>query len=471
MKTNKELYKETFERVALSQEMKLKMLNNIDNPSKKKKPVKKATALLIAAAIIAVSSASVYAGTAIYNMYTQKNGDYAETMVLKKDTLQLKKLSTDSHFDYVKLNLSYLPNKMQAVPHTNNSKYSFNDTYAMGGLSLVLIDMSGVDEFKVNNEYVIDSDITDLNENKVYYYQYQVSENYSEEHPVFDKCFYMYFPEYDYILSGMAGTDLSKEELYKILKGASLEAGTEDDHFDETSKWTDNISNDSSKDLSDITYDFDNSIKEEYNEFYSIGMPINVDEYSSVQLTIDDVVFSDDLSMMSDDFKSKYLDENGKIKPLEVTCYGGGNGVDSLNKAEDIKSFDMTYVYETATFKNTTDKDIKDYCVYHSLRNKDNTIMSEIDKLYDTYNSISFDENGDYNLTEWVYDDFSRANTNDPNCIDIPANSEVTIHIGYFVPSYSVNDNLILTITDGNYQYDADLNKEVLKDGKYVLLS
>lgn len=159
--------------------------------------------------------------------------------------------------------------------------------------------------------------------------------------------------------------------------------------------------------------------------------------------------------MMNEDFKKKYLDEDGKIKPLEVTCYGGGDGINSLSTIQEIKKYDLKYVYETVTLKNTSNTDINDYCIYHSIVNKSGlSMLNKIENLYNQYDNISYDENHSYSLTEWIYDDFSNENTNNPNYIDISANSETTVHIGYFILADSIDNNLCINVCQGFSDFD-----------------
>lgn len=467
MKTCNDLYKETFQKVTVSKELKDKLMNipNESNRQKGKKS-KKITVLLVAAVITAVSCVSVYAGVKIYNMYTEKQGKYAETMVLQKDdgTLSLDKKAGVKRPEYVKLDFKYLPKDLEVLEGTNNSKYYFKDTYAMGGMSLILYDVSASDTIKANNTDVIDSELTTINGSDVLYLQKKLYYEYSDSTPGFDKYFYMYFKDYDCMLFGMIGTDISKDELYKILEGATLSEGTKDNYFI-CDKWTVGDSSDDELKRKEGDSSDDDIIKANNNEvpsysenldnFYTIGDSIPVTEDSSITMTVNSVDISDDMSMMPQSFREKYLDKSGKLKPLEVKCYGGGDGVNSLSEVQEIKKFDLKYVYETATFKNNTDKDRNDFGIYHYLVRKNGQYpVEQIDNLENKYENVSYDTNNDYNLTEWIYDDFSRENTNNPNYINIPANGEVTIHLGYFVLADAIEDDLLLNVTEGTLVYD-----------------
>ena len=77
----------------------------------------------------------------------------------------------------------------------------------------------------------------------------------------------------------------------------------------------------------------------------------------------------------------------------------------------------------------------------------------------------------EYNLTEWIYDDFLRENTNNPNYINIPANGEVTIHLGYFVLADSVDDDLFLNVIEGSRVYDKKTDTYRKEDASLVRIS
>lgn len=487
MKTNRDLYREAFRVIVPSEELKEKMLNNINDTNtnatekgkKVKKPVRKITVIAIAAAIAAVSTVSVFAGVNFYKMSLQSNGKYGETMILNKNTdnsgtLSLKKSDGSEHPEYMKVNLGYLPNGMSAVAGTSNTKYSFNDKN-IGGLSLVLYDVSDCDKITDENTDVIDSEHTAINGNDVLYLQYKVYENYDEDNPTFDKSFYMYFKEYDYILYGYVGTDISKEELYKVLDGVTVEPGAADDCFSTILKWEDN---DDSKDSESYFTPVDDAqpYSEKYNTFCDIGqsIPLETDGGGKNCLiaTVDSVEISDDMSMMDSSFKQQFLDENGKIAPYEVKCYGGGDGVNSLSELQDTKYYDLVYVYETATFTNTSNTDIEDYTVYHYLAHKSGvSINNTTTSLLSEYATISEPTAELHRIGEWVYDDFDpngTNNPNNPNHITIPAKSSATVHIGYFMFADDVTDDLIIGVQNGSLNYDIFSGSYIEKGSVFV---
>lgn len=261
----------------------------------------------------------------------------------------------------------------------------------------------------------------------------------TENHPTFDKQFYVYFSEYDYLLQGWVGSDISKKELFKIIKGFSVEESDKENSFHAICKWVEP----EDEETVEENYVVDRII------YKDCALKEKVKINKSVSFSVDDLKVSDNLDMMDDDFRKEFLDDTGKIKPLDVYCYGGGDGVNSLDKLQETKHIKLKYIYETVTYTNTSDKDVKDFYIYHQLLHKNyDTIVNNIESLYNKYSSIAFDEDFKYKLPEWVYDDFCRSNTNDPNYINIPKNSRVTIHIGFFVPEDEITDDLYLNFDE-----------------------
>ena len=74
-------------------------------------------------------------------------------------------------------------------------------------------------------------------------------------------------------------------------------------------------------------------------------------------------------------------------------------------------------------------------------------------------------------MSLFYYDDFLRENTNNPNYINIPANGEVTIHIGYFVLADSVDDDLFLNVVEGTLVYDKKSDTYRKEDASLVRIS
>lgn len=458
MKSNKDLYKTTFQNVVPSTGFKEKILISSKNPSKSHKPIKKMTICVVAAIIICLSAVSVYAGMNMYRFYFKENGKYSNTMILEKfdnldSTITLNKTHKVHQPEYVKLNLEYLTEGLQVVPHTDNAKYSFNNRNT-GGISFFLYNCSNCDDFIETNTDVIDSEAKCINGNDVIYIEKKVYSEYTEDNPTWNKKFYIYFSDYDYILCGFVGTDISKNELFKIIQKISIEESDEENAFIgifsempdiEKAEYYKNKQSDEDNTI-EYTYPILDYL---YYQNCKIGEKIPINE--NLLLTVEDLEISDNLDMMNDDFKREYLDDSGKIIPLEVKCYGGGDGINSLDKLQETKYIKLKYIYETLTYTNTSDNDIDDLCVYHNLMHKDgSSVVSNIEKLNDKYSLISYDESYKYALTEWVYADFCKESSNTPNSIRVQKNSSVTIHIGFFVPDDEITDDLYVSISEAN---------------------
>jgi hypothetical protein len=475
MKKSKDLYKETFSEISASQELKI-MLKNIPKESHKnnKKPIRKLTAILVAAIIIAVSCVSVYAGVNIYNFYTEQNGKYSQKLVIDKtekesdNSLKLSKEETVTHPKFLMAKFNYMPKGYDTYSSPNSISKSNDD---IAGVSLNLYDVSDTDVVTCDNNNILNSELTTIEGNDMLYIQKSITEDYDENNPVYDKSFFMYLKDYDYLLCGDVTTDISKKELYKILENLSFVEMTEKDydkclHLNSFSmfqyEYNGITGDDIQVDESNNCYVIDgySGFNNGKNKFYEVGEKFSMiadDEKSStINATVDKVEVLDDLSVLPDSYKDKYTDKNGKINPLVVKCYGDGDGVNSLSKLVATKEFPMKLVYETLTLENPNSYDLKNITITSDTNTVDRTDFSTVLSLENQYDSISYDTSTDY--YGFIYDDFNYenkpSNNNFYDSITVPANSKVTVHLAYLVLADDLNTNpcIIMRQLYGNYQ-------------------
>ena len=463
MKLNKEIYKEVFSKVVISQELEEKLVEIPNSVLKKNKPTKKIIAFLVAAIIVVLSGVSVFAGVNLYNFYTVKHGKYAEDLIIQKNTenantknnivMSLSKRENVKQPEFVKIKFNYLPEFFTKQTHTRNIvKFNYKNKK---GITFDIIDVFEENEIILSKESLIDSEVTALGGNSVYYFE-QLSDS-ADEDP-FNKHIYMYISKYDYLVHGYVGSTVPKKLVYKIFDNLSLI---------ECEEWeSHNISDwiEPENEEVHILQEGNNTYYSKNNHYIQVGdtQKISKGNHSNIEVTVDDIKISNDLSMMDDSFKNKYLDKSGKLKPLKVDCYGGGDGINSLSELKTTKYYDMVYIYETVTYKNTSDKDINDYCIYHKIVSPPENIYVTYDvfeNLKSKYELVSYDLNYEYRIGEWAYDSFSKSATNSTNCIDIPANSEVTVNIGFFVTEETLKEDLWIEVYQG-YSIDGGSGAE-----------
>lgn len=467
MKTNKDTYIDAFKSIEASQEFKEKLMNITNNtPKKKSKKVLKITSVLVAAAVVAVSSISVYAGITLYNMHTEQNGKYAQTLVLEKSENNNLLSKNNKKPKYLKIDFDYMPKNYVKMSDTTKVCYSLNDC-RNGGISSLLYDVSNQDKITDERTNIIDSQLVTVNGHQALYLQTTPKLPYDDEHPTFDKDLYIYLDEYDYLLYIYGGTDLSKEEILKIAESATV---TECSKAESSViiEWQDNAFAEPTTE-EDANYSITSYVPKDKNTFFDIGKSITLNcvdfdgNDHKLDITVNSVEIANNVNMVPDEsFKEKFTDGSGKIKPLEVKLYNAGDGVNTLTSFEtpdEIKNYDLKFVYETVTYKNSTNKDINNICLDHSIVNSHGDKPNEtLDNLTESYGVVAYDPNFEYKLTEYAYDDFSRENTNNPNYINVPANSEVTVHIGYFVIADDITEDLYLCVENGviSAQYNSD---------------
>lgn len=450
--------------------MVIKKIRN-EKPNRKKKSF---TAILIAAVLFVCSAIGVYAGVRAHYLNSKPEGKYAQKVSLVKDdndatVFNLNKKANVRQPEFMTVKFNYVTKGYIKVEESSNKgRYKKIDNPDCGGLSMLLYNVSDFKEIKDYRRNVIDSSLKNLNGHEALYIQEKLYKTYDEDNPGFDKSVYMYFEDYDYLLYVYGGTDISKKELLKMLNSAELIECDKEDAIPIV-EWSNNSSEDIYQDETQWNSKLKTVASPKYNDFYSVGETISDDrivgdgekseEELKVKITVNDLSVSDNFDILGDKElnsvifdgkvnKSDYLDKNGKIKPVEVKYYGNGDGVNKLDELIATKKFDVKFLYETVTFKNDSDKNIKDYCIDHDIFTS--KFGYQEDYFYDAvknYKEIDFDNK--YILGEWIYDDFSKLGTNNPNYISIPAKSEVTVHIGYLILDDVVNDGINLSVYNG----------------------
>ena len=471
--------------------MVLKRISN-EKPNKKKKTF---TAILIAAVLFVCSAIGVYAGVKGYYLNSKSDGKYAQDVSLVKDdngatVFNLNKKENITKPKFMKVKFNYVTNGFVKDEETSyKGCYHKKDNPNLGGISMLLYDVSDFSEIKDYRRNVIDSSFENLNGHDALFIQEKLYKSYDEDNPGFNKSVYMYFEDYDYLLYVFGGTDISKKELLKMLNSAELVECKQENSL-VISEWIDNYSEEIYQDKTQWNSDLKIVASPKYNDFYSVGETISDDrlyaddEELKVKITVDDLSVSDNFDILGDKQlksiilgdeinKSDYLDSNGKLKPVKVKYYGNGDGVNKLDELVATKEFNVKFLYETVTFKNDSDKDIKDYCVYHEIYTS--KFGSQEDCFYDAVKNFKeIDVDDKYIFGEWIYDDFSTQGINNPNYISIPANSEVTVHMGYFILEDVVNSGINLSVYNGGgyYKLTPDLKEEKIQNLKnYIFVS
>ncbi len=176
-------------------------------------------AVIACAIVLALGSSSVFAAQQVWKIFSDPVGNYGLKISADIST-------ADEAPEYVKLVLGYLPDGVVETPHTNGMKYSLEGNSVSKTLCFSLIKLKENYEYTI--DYVAESTETTVNGNRVIISNRKFFENDTEV----QKGFNIYFDKWNMVLSCICSSDISDDELNKIIAGISLAEGTSDDCFE-----------------------------------------------------------------------------------------------------------------------------------------------------------------------------------------------------------------------------------------------
>lgn len=174
---------------------------------KKKDTVRR---MLIASMAAALALATTVGAGVVYQMHNEKVGKYGvKTKIEGQQTAETE--NPGAKTDYVELTTSYLPDGMV---QTEEGKYSFEDNYMEGGISMVVYRLP-------QDEKVDDLFSTDVAESE----ELEVGGRpavYLEKVSSAAKKLYVIYAEHGYMLEMFAFPDVTKDEMIRIAEGLTV---------------------------------------------------------------------------------------------------------------------------------------------------------------------------------------------------------------------------------------------------------
>lgn len=297
--------------------------------------------VIICIIIACLCTTSVLAASNFYGVFTDKVSNYGMNVNVVPE--EDKKLP-----EYVKLTFGYLPEGVIETPHTDGEKYSLNGqaTFKNCSFGIIILD----DEFDITNEYIINSKEKIINGNRVVIN----TRKFDDSSEFTQTIFYEYFDNLGVVLSGWCDNTISDEEVEKIIAGAEVSEGTEDDHFERV----DLASELSQSNIPTIeVYDL---INQQVTSTYLLGKYGKSFDYYDIDdpekrfsVNVKSFKLHDNVSDLDknnfnfieyryhepDDTYETYFDENGDIIPDYTriqTEYG--DGINSIDKSTEINA-------------------------------------------------------------------------------------------------------------------------------------
>ncbi len=334
---------------------------SLDSDSRKQQVKRKRNRILIAAACLLIGiPTTAFGAVKAYDMIVQKQNYEVNISVANKI---FKKRDS-----WYKMKVGYLPENMEA----NDSlamKYSFKDNYANGGFSFILWRLGKNSDFQTL--YANDYEEKEINGRKAVI----VNKDTGNKNVMFDRQVFLLFEEEGMMFQSYVGTDVSDEQMMKVIEGISLEPTTE-----EKASYTADYDGALFSKAKEPTESRVIPLKKDSNQLFSVGqtVPVSINEVDKLEYVIEKVEVFDSIK----DFKqgnfnelgleilseNKALDQTNKLLPYKRDVYKVGNGKDSVDELVESQLVNLKFVYLTTTVKNNGKQATEEIYMHPSLQ-------------------------------------------------------------------------------------------------------
>ncbi len=412
------------------------------------------------ALIVAVGTVSVVSAKAIYPMVASREGNYGLNIELepgvgsrvetgdqslgKSDEIKLSLDASKNAPEYVRLDVGYLPEGVIE----DQGKYSLNGEHKEKCFSFACDRV--IEKKTFTDVNIFDYEELEINGNKA------ILANASDD--ISSRRFYIYFDDMATFVTCYVTSDVSKEEIIKVMENVSVDACTEEEaNIDSLKQYKEALAEEKSQELIDNIYGlFEHEDVYDYSVI-ELGQKITYcEEHESVglELTIDNIEVLDSISgldyncfepYVAEDYLPIFTDENGNFIPHEREHFIEGDGINTpgmkLSKTDWVTA---KLVYVTLTVNNPTNT-MKQF-VFQGFET--NLLSIQNGKIA----AINFtDENGEYTTPilcgEARYIDNNNVGRDGVkhgyNFLDIDANTTQTIHIGFLADEDELDDTYL----------------------------
>jgi hypothetical protein len=316
--------------------------------------------LIVAACLMIGIPTTAFGAVKAYDMIVQKQNYEVNISVGNKI---FKKRDS-----WYKMTVGYLPENMEAYDSLA-MKYSFKDNYANGGFSFILWRLGKNSDFQTL--YANDYKEKEINGRKAVI----VSKDTGNKNVLFDRQVFLLFEEEGIMLQSYVGTDVSDEQMMKVIEGISLEPTTE-----EKASYTADYDGTLFNKEKEPTESRVIPLKIDSNQLFSVGqaVPVTINKADKLEYEVEKVEVCDSikdfkqenfnelgLGILSD---NKALDQTKKLLPYKRDVYKVGNGKDSIDKLLESKLVNLKFVYLTTTVKNIGKKATEEIYMHPSLK-------------------------------------------------------------------------------------------------------
>lgn len=419
--------------------------------------------MLVASMAAALALATTVGAGVVYQMHNEKVGKYGvKTKIEGQQTAETENLGAKT--DYVELTTSYLPDGMV---QTEEGKYSFEDNYMEGGISMVVYRLP-------QNEKVDDLLSTDVAESE----ELEVGGRpavYLEKVSSAAKKLYVIYAEHGYMLEMFAFLDVTKDEMIRIAEGLTVVPSekTEGNCVMQLCDWNQTEEAEEKGEPVDSDSDREFSLdKTKMENTHAIGESINmehagIDNMPGLTATVTSVELSDNSSILADGMLDadamKAFDADGNLLPMKLEYIKSGDGINTTDEVVKTETLPQKIVYATVKYENNGTETLHDI-MYNGgiafleekgsqMQFADYFLLSDEEKA-----SIGCDyrELERVGFSQEVYlSDVTGGERNNNYINELKPGESVTIHFAFKIPEEKLGEMyLTLSNTGGVYSYD-----------------
>ena len=438
--------------------------SNITPIQRKSKFNRSISRVAAAAAVCIIATSTVaYAGTKLYHMYLEKQGNYGTLTTIKSDeNSEDVKLPEEIH--EISVTSNYIPEGMEWT--VGRYKLGYKDALDKAGITIdtVLMDKKSLDKSLLDRN-VIESENHVFGSYDGIYLKYNTTNGENS----FDQRIYILCPEEYRVLTLYIGNTISKEEAYKFAENLVI---TEEDEMIKTADmttWSDIIEPTVYADKIDVTNG--------QLLVRQIGEAFNLDSHAEdnngnniitdkVTACVDKVQIADNLQLLDSDKIPKAwktaVDENGKLVQNHLSYMKKGDGVNNLDSVVREENVDQKLLFLTVTYTNTSEEELNHMLYLGTLialsKQDDGTYTvympgTEAGEDYDYYTSDSVAKTAEMTYCS-VQDDYGKGKNYIPS---LKPGESVQVNMAWIVNEKDIK-NLYLNLNETGGCYEISEN-------------
>lgn len=345
-------------------------------------PSMKKTVVIAAAAVLAIGT-TAFAGSRIYEIYMEKEGNYGvKSIVSAGNTVEDTPMTAA---------LNWLPEGMSKDFSNGKRQWYYESTPNMGGIWLQGYALKEDDVFKVLDTDIEESEEISLGEQKgIYLKKHTINDG----GLWLDKTIYILYPEYNRVVCMSAGQDVTKEDAIRIAENITLESG-EDELGNLFIDWKDAKEWMKPKEEMPEEEGERTEVAADQMKIRQIGEPILLNTFAydesgelitdaELSACVTEVQALDDIGILDrqkiNGNWEKALDENGRLKSHTIQYVKSGDGIHTVDEVVKTEELGRKLIYATVEYTNTGEKALSEILYMASICE-----LEETDKGYRIY--------------------------------------------------------------------------------------